>query len=140
VTRVSNRFLAVLGMMGENIESFDRPFDHAQRRLRSGLKAQDRHRTRNVERRSERKKGRRKGFILNLSSPCLPVAISLPANLPRIAQAPNRNRAIIQKTTQDVNRITPILMFFFTITAPKASSTEDSQRRVAGLELKHTTS
>jgi len=57
------------------------------------------------------KKGRRKGFILNLSSPGLPVAISLPANLAYVAQAPNRNRDIIQKTTQDVNRTTPISAF-----------------------------
>ena len=48
-------------------------------------------------------KGRRKGFILNLSSVHLAVAISLPANLLSMAQAPNRNRGIIQRTTKPVN-------------------------------------
>jgi hypothetical protein len=64
------------------------------------------------------KKGRRKVFALNLSSPRLPVAKSLPANLAYMAQAPNRNIDIIEKTTRLVNQV---FFVFFAISAPKPS-------------------
>ena len=63
------------------------------------------------------KKGRRKVFALNLSSPRLPVAKSLPADLAYMAQAPNRNVDIIEKTTRLVNQV---FSLFFRHCRPEA--------------------